>query len=79
MGQLASPVHIPACVLGVSKVIGGAAVDDSDIIARCFARMQCWVSMATTVLEAEFPSWNVAATCNVFALGTKGGGAAAAW
>ena len=42
--------------------VGGAILD------RCFARMQAWVQMARATLKAEFPSFEIMGTFEMFAL-----------
>ena len=72
LDTLAQPILIPGTVLGGEAKVICSTPEDITIIRRCFARMQCWVSMLMEVLQAEFPKWNISSALCIFNLGSHG-------
>ena len=47
------------------------------VLQRCLGRMRAWVKLSLQVVQTEFPCYNIFASFGVFALGKRGGSAAA--
>lgn len=69
---LRKPILIPEWATGSAKTLGSEAGVDLATIQRCLARMQCFVSMSMSVLQAEFPSWEILQSFAAFDLSDSG-------
>ena len=43
----------------------------ADLVEMCLARLRCWVKLAVSVVQAEFPSWEILQAFSVFGLSRK--------
>lgn len=50
------------------KTIGSSDGPSEEIVTRCLRRMSVWAKLATSVIEAEFPDWEVVSNFKVFHL-----------
>ena len=54
------------------KTIGSSDGPSEEIVTRCLRRMSVWAKLATSVIEAEFPDWEVVNNFKVFNLRPSG-------
>ena len=54
------------------KTIGSADGPSEEIVTRCLRRMSVWAKMATSVIDAEFPDWELVNNFKVFNLHASG-------
>ena len=61
---------------GSTKRIGRAGGPSPEVVARALARLRCWVALAISVVNAEFPSWDILQAFSIFRLSVSTGSSA---
>ena len=61
-------------ILGRPKTIGSLTGVNPEVVYACLRRMQAFVALASQVIAAEFPHFDIVASFRVFALSDRGRG-----
>ena len=71
--RLMGPFMIPPWIVPGGKTIGFSGDIDVTLVQLCLSRMACFVKLAVSVLQSEFPSWEILQSFSIFKLdGGKG-------